>query len=895
MKKLSVAEVREEFLKFFESKGCFREKSAGLVPYNDPTLMFTSAGMVQFKDVFTGNEKRAYTKATTAQKCLRAGGKHNDLENVGFTARHNTFFEMLGNFSFGDYFKKEAIAWAWELCTKVYGLPAEKLFVTVFRTDDEAYDIWHKQIGIPKERIFRFDEADNFWSAGDVGPCGPCSEIYFDRGEAYMTGNADLDRMGGDGGRYLEFYNLVFMQYNREPGGHLSPLPKPSVDTGMGLERISSILQNVPTNYDIDVIQGVIQAVSRDAQKKNPAMKYSSDLKHEPSSAMRVIADHLRACSFLIADGVLPSNEGRGYVLRRILRRAVYFGTTLGFQGPFLSTYVPYLEETMGDSHPELTEKKATIQAEIKAEEEKFFTSIERGQKVFNEELARLKQAKGKVFSGEVAFLLQDSFGYPIDLTNVVCRKLDLTVDMKRYEELMEKQRTQSRGAEAESDTSSKELYAELGKDSKYGNTVFEGHDSFEGKGKILAMISGGKKLDSATFETGSVEIVFDRTPFYAEGGGQVGDNGEIWIAGQQVAQVLDVKKPMPNLTVVKAKLLPGASLKTGAEAEMKVARSVRMKTMANHTATHLLHWALRKTLGTHVKQGGSLVTPEMLRFDFTHPKAMTEDELAVIEGMINERIAEASDVVPKEMSKDEAISAGAMALFGEKYGDKVRTLKIGDGYSFELCGGSHVKNTSQIGCFVVESEGGVAAGVRRIVAYTGTTAFHFLKEKAKVTDVLRQKFKSPNSDDVLNKVERLQQRNAELEKKLSGLQAESAGGLAKELASKARDVNGVKVVAHALKEGGNEALRILGERLRDHMPSGVIAIGAVDPVQGKAFLQVLVSQDLVSKFNAGKLIQASAPMIEGKGGGKPEQAQAGGMKVSGLEQAIEHIVSLLG
>ena len=890
MKKMSVAEVREAFLKFFEGKGCYREKSAGLVPYNDPTLMFTSAGMVQFKDVFTGNEKRAYTKATTAQKCLRAGGKHNDLENVGFTARHNTFFEMLGNFSFGDYFKKEAIAWAWELCTKVYGLPPEKLHVTVFRTDDEAYDIWHKQIGIPKERIYRFDEKDNFWAAGDVGPCGPCSEIYIDRGEKFMTGDPEMDKMGGDGGRYLEFYNLVFMQYNREPGGHLSPLPKPSVDTGMGLERISSILQEVPTNYDVDVFRGVIDAVSKKA-----GVPYSSDLSNEKASAMRVIADHLRACSFLIADGIIPSNEGRGYVLRRILRRAVYFGTTLGFQGPFLSELVPYLEETMGGTYPELVDKKKTIQAEIKAEEERFFTSIERGQKIFNEEVERLKKAGKKTFSGDVAFLLYDSNGYPIDLTNVACRKLGLEVDMKRYEELMEKQRSQSRGAEAETDSSHAAIYAELGQDSKYGNTVFEGHDSFEGKGKILAMIAGGKRVETASFDSGSVELVFDRTPFYAEGGGQVGDNGEIWIGGKQAAQVLDVKKPMPNLTVVKTKLLPGASLMAGQEARMLVARSVRMKTMANHTATHLLHWALRKTLGTHVKQAGSLVSPELLRFDFTHPKAMTPEEIATIEGMINERIAEAADVNPKEMSKDEAIAAGAMALFGEKYGEKVRTLKIGDGYSFELCGGTHVRNTSQIGCFVIESEGGVAAGVRRIVALTGTTAFKFLKEKANVTDELRRAFKSPSNEDVLTKVEKLQARVSDLDKKLAGLQAESAGSLAKELVAKAQDVKGVKVVVHSLKEGGNEALRVLGERLRDHLPKGVIALGAVDPAQGKAFLQVLVSPDLSKTINAGKLIQAAAPMIDGKGGGKPEQAQAGGPKVAGLEEALKHIVSLIG
>ncbi len=887
MKKLSVAEVRENFLKFFESKGGTRVASSSLVPTNDPTLLFTSAGMVQFKDVFTGNEKRPYTRATTAQKCLRAGGKHNDLENVGFTARHNTFFEMLGNFSFGDYFKKEAITWAWELVTKVYGLPPEKLHVTVFRTDDEAYDIWHKIVGVPKERIYRFDEKDNFWSAGDVGPCGPCTEIYIDRGEAFDTGDPEMDKMGGDGARYLEFYNLVFMQYNRDAQGHLSPLPKPSVDTGMGLERMSSILQNVQSNNDIDLFQAIIQEISQKC-----GIKYTPSMTDEKSAAMRVITDHLRACSFLVCDGIVPSNEGRGYVMRRILRRAVYFGTTIGFHQPFLAQFVPTLVAQMGSVYPELKKNEDLIKKELTSEEEKFFSSIERGQKVFNAELERLKGSP-KPFSGEVAFLLQDSFGYPIDLTMVACRKLGVGVDMKKYEELMEKQRSQSRGGETQADSGAQAVYAELSKEAK--PTHFEGHDSFEGKGRILALIAGAKKVDSASKESGVAELVLDRTPFYAEGGGQVGDNGEIWVSGKLAAHVIDVKKPMPNLTVVKAKLEGNATLKSGQEIEMRVAKPVRLKTMSNHTATHLLHWALRKTLGPHVKQAGSLVNPDLLRFDFTHPKALTEDEIQTIEDMINEKIAEGSDVLPKEMSKDDAIAAGAMALFGEKYGDTVRTLKIGDGYSFELCGGSHVKNTSQIGCFVIESEGGVAAGVRRIVAFTGLTAFKFLKAKADVTDKLRAQFKSPSNEDVLLRVEKLQAAQKDLEKKLAGIQAESAGSLAKDLVGKASTVNGVKVVAHALKEGGNEALRALGERLRDHLPSGVIVLGAMDPGQSKAFLQVLVSPDLTKTYNAGKLIQASAPLIDGKGGGKPEQAQAGGPKISGLDSALAHIVSLLG
>jgi alanyl-tRNA synthetase len=884
MKSLKVAEVRETFLKFFESKGCKREKSSSLVPLNDPTLLFTSAGMVQFKDVFTGNEKRAYTRATTAQKCLRAGGKHNDLENVGFTARHHTFFEMMGNFSFGDYFKEEAIAWAWELATEVFQMPKEKLHVTVFRTDDEAYDLWHKKIGVPKERIYRFDEKDNFWAAGDVGPCGPCTEIYFDRGDSFNTGDKELDKMGGDGGRYLEFYNLVFMQYNRDAQGNLSALPKPSVDTGLGLERTASILQNVPSNYDTDVFQNVIKEISA---KSGAA--YVSDLKNEKASAIRVIADHLRAVSFLIADGVLPANEGRGYVLRRILRRAVYFGTTIGFKGPFLSHFAPALAGSMGEAYPELKEKLSMIEKEIHAEEERFFTSIERGQKVFNAELQRLGSS-GKLFSGDIAFLLQDSFGYPIDLTVVACRKLGLEVDLGKYEELMEKQRSLSRGNEEATDTSAKEIYAALAK--KFKPTTFSGHGGLEGKGKLIALLQDGKEV--AKVANGSFEAVFENSPFYGEGGGQVGDNGEILSGGKTLALVKDVKKPLPELTLVRGEITHG-TLAVGESYEQKVARGVRRKTMANHTATHLLHWALRKTLGTHVKQSGSLVNPDLLRFDFTHPKGLLKEEIHAIEAMINEKIAEGGEVAAKEMTKDEAIGAGAMALFGEKYGDTVRTLKIGDGFSFELCGGTHVENTAQIGGFVIASEAGVAAGVRRIVAYTGITAVDFLKKKAVALDTIRELFKATSPEDAVAKVERLQAREKELERRITAIQAESAGNLAKELVANAVQVKGVTVVSHLLKEGGAEALKVLGERLKDRVPAGVISLGAIDAAQGKAFLLVQVTGELTKTYSAGKLVQASAPFIEGKGGGKPEQAQAGGPKVAGLQQALDHVLSLLG
>ncbi len=878
MKNMNVSQIRESFLSFFESKGCFREKSSSLVPLNDPTLLFTSAGMVQFKDVFTGNEKRSYTRATTAQKCVRAGGKHNDLENVGFTARHHTFFEMLGNFSFGDYFKKEAISWAWELATEVFQMPKDRLHVTVFRTDDEAYDLWHKVIGVPKERIYRFDEKDNFWAAGDVGPCGPCTEIYFDRGESFNTGDPELDKMGGDGGRYLEFYNLVFMQYNRDAQGNLSPLPKPSVDTGLGLERTASILQNVPTNYDIDTFQILIRAITQAS-----GAKYSSNMKDETSSAIRVVADHLRAVSFLICDGVLPSNDGRGYVLRRILRRAVRYGKKLGFTGPFLYSLVPALTKAMGDAYPDLKQKEKSIQAAIQQEEEKFFETLERGLKILGDELKK----SGKSLPGSVAFLLYDSFGFPLDLTQVICREQGISVNEKEFEALMEKQRSLSRGTDTEKESTSKEVYAEF---ANKNQTKFIGYQALEGKGKIIGLIQNGAAVTKAT---GSVEIIFDQSVFYGEGGGQVGDQGQILLNGKVIGAVKDAKKPLPELIVLKAELSEPVQVQQ--ELEQKVQSSLRRKTMANHTATHLLHWALRKKFGTTVKQAGSLVNADLLRFDFTHAKAMSAEELTEVESMINEKIAEFADVRPKEMTKDEAIAAGAVALFGEKYGDSVRTLKIGDGYSFELCGGTHVENTAQIGCFVIVSEGGVAAGVRRIVAYTGMNAVQYLKEKADALDKIRESFKAATPADAVTRVEKLQSREKELEKKISQIQAEAAGALAQELVANPQTVAGIPFIRTVLKEGGAESLKVLGERIKDRFTRGVVVLGAIDTQQNKVFLQVQVNGDLTKTYNAGKLVQAAAPCIDGKGGGKPEQAQAGGTKVSGIEAAMDLIVEQLG
>ena len=880
---MTVAEIREAFLKFYESKNCTRVQSASLVPANDPTLLFTSAGMVQFKDVFTGNEKRAYTRATTAQKCLRAGGKHNDLENVGFTSRHHTFFEMLGNFSFGDYFKKEAIAWAWELATEVLKMPKERLYITVFEKDDEAYDLWHKQIGIPKDHLFRFGEKDNFWSAGDVGPCGPCTEIYFDRGPEYNTGDAELDRMGGDGGRYLEFYNLVFMQFNRDANGNLSPLPRPSVDTGMGLERTASILQNVPSNYDIDVFQDIIHAITAKSDKK-----YVPDLRNETASAIRVCADHIRATSFLIADGITPSNEGRGYVLRRILRRASRYGKKIGMDGPFLYSFVPALVKSMGTAYPELKAKEKFIADTIRAEEEKFLETLDRGLKIFSEAAAKLKA--GEVFPGETAFLLYDSFGFPLDLTRVICDESKFLLDEKGFEKAMEKQRTQSRGADAEKDEASVALYHELAK--KITGTTFTGYEKWKDQGKLLALLQGAKQVQSVS--AGKFEAVFDRTPFYAESGGQVGDRGEISLGQKSVARVLDVKKPLPTLIVVQGEMSGSGTLEVGASYEQSVHRETRLRTMANHTATHLLHWALRETLGTHIKQAGSLVSSELLRFDFTHPKPLSEEEVRRVEDMINRKIADSAKLQIKSMSKDAAIQMGAMALFGEKYDDEVRVVSVGDGYSTELCGGTHVENSSQIGSFVMVAEQGVAAGVRRIVAYTSTAAFEFLRAKATVLDTLRERFKAPSNEEVLVRVDKLQAAVKELERKIAANQAENAGNLAKELVQKAKQIGDIKFLSHALPDAPADILRVVAERCRDHLGSGIIALAAFDSGTGKASLLVTISQDLTKSYNAGKLIQATAPLIDGKGGGKPEQAQAGGSKPAGIPAALAEIEKLV-
>ncbi|MCO5143822.1 MAG: alanine--tRNA ligase [Oligoflexia bacterium] len=874
MKKLTTSEIRETFLSFFESKECTRVKSSSLVPINDPTLLFTSAGMVQFKDVFTGIEKRPYTRATTAQKCLRAGGKHNDLENVGFTARHHTFFEMLGNFSFGDYFKEEAIAWAWELVTEKFQISKEKLHISVFREDDQAYDIWHKKIGIPKERLYRFDEADNFWSAGDVGPCGPCSEIYIDRGESYNTGNPDLDRMGGDGPRYLEFYNLVFMQFNRDAQGNLSPLPKPSVDTGMGLERVTSILQDKQTNYEIDLFQPVFAAIESVAKKKYvPEQNENKD-----TVAMRVIADHLRATSFLIAEGVLPSNDGRGYVLRRILRRAVRYGKNLGLNTPFLFTLVESLVSSMGKAYPELKEKQSFIQEAIRAEESKFFETLEKGLSLLETEVKKLKP--GEKLSGKTSFLLYDSFGFPLDLTKLVCQEYKVGLDEKQFDLLLEEQRQKSRGPkDAKNSATNTAAWSVI---EKHAETKFLGYEAFSSEAKILTTLS----IDEDNY------ILTDKTPFYAEGGGQKGDIGWISVDGTKVSRVLDTIRPIPNYFVHRVELLP-AELAVGKTVSLEVDKENRLSTMANHSATHLLHWALKKVLGEHVKQAGSLVSNDLLRFDFAHFKPVSDAELKLIEDMINNEIFQANSLQTKIMDRDEAITAGAVALFGEKYDDKVRVVAIGDGFSTELCGGTHVSNTMEIGSFVIASESGVAAGVRRIIAYTRKTAYEYLRERSAAMDELRRQLKAASTAEAIEKIDKIFASEKELEKRLKQLEADSFKALAKTIFDQKKEINGHIIISTILPEGGIEALKQVGESLKDRLTSGVAILGAKNLAENKGYLMILVTKDLTNSYNAGKIIQTVAPIFGAKGGGKPEQAQAGG-QVEGLEEALEKALSSL-
>ncbi|CAN7626603.1 alanine--tRNA ligase [Aquipseudomonas alcaligenes] len=859
------AQIREAFLSFFEEKGHTRVASSSLIPGNDPTLLFTNAGMNQFKDCFLGLEKRAYTRATTSQKCVRAGGKHNDLDNVGYTARHHTFFEMLGNFSFGDYFKRDAITYAWEFLTsdKWLNLPKDKLWVTVYASDDEAYDIWTKEVGIPAERMVRIGDnkgapyaSDNFWAMGDTGPCGPCTEIFYDHGPDIWGGPPGSPEEDGD--RYIEIWNNVFMQFNRTADGVMHPLPAPSVDTGMGLERVSAVLQHVNSNYEIDLFQSLLNAAAKAIGCAN-----------EGQASLKVVADHIRSCSFLIADGVLPSNEGRGYVLRRIIRRACRHGNKLGAKGSFFHQIVAALVGEMGEAFPELKQQQEHIERVLKTEEEQFAKTLENGLKILEQDLAGLS---GSVIPGDVVFKLYDTYGFPADLTADIARERELTIDEEGFEREMEAQRQRARASSAFGMD-----YNSLVKVD--GDTRFLGYQGYSGAGQIVALFKDGQAVDSL-LEGEEGVVVLDQTPFYAESGGQIGDCGYLEGAGVRF-DVRDTTKAggafLHHGVVAKGSLSTGASVKAEVEGE------VRQATALNHSATHLLHAALRQVLGEHVQQKGSLVDSQRLRFDFSHFEAIKPEQLKALEDIVNAEIRKNSAVDTEETDIETAKAKGAMALFGEKYGDQVRVLSMGDGFSVELCGGTHVSRTGDIGLFKITSEGGVAAGVRRIEAVTGAAALAYLNGAEEQLKEAAGLVKG-SRDNLLDKLSALVERNRQLEKELEQLKAKAASAAGNDLAASAVDVKGVKVLAARLDLDG-DALLALVDQLKNKLGRAVILLGGA--LEGKVTLVAGVTQDLTGQLKAGDLMKQAAAAVGGKGGGRPDMARGGGTDAAALEQAL--------
>ncbi|MBJ6725604.1 alanine--tRNA ligase [Geomesophilobacter sediminis] len=875
-------EIRARFFQYFQSQGHTLVESSNLIPKNDPTLLFTNAGMNQFKDCFLGLEKRDYIRAVSSQKCVRAGGKHNDLENVGRTARHHTFFEMLGNFSFGDYFKKEAIHFAWEFLTKDLGLSKDRLYVTVYTDDDEAADIWHKQEGVPLERIYRFGEKDNFWAMGDTGPCGPCTEIFWDNGPGTGCGSPDC-AVGCDCDRYMEIWNNVFMQFNRSADGTLTPLPKPSVDTGMGLERISAVMQGVTSNYDTDLLQGIIRHIERLAGKK-----YRENVNSDKDDvSMRVIADHARAVTFLICDGVLPSNEGRGYVLRRIMRRAARHAKMLGVSEPVLYRVVDAVKEMMGDAYPELIEREHYVKKVIQAEEERFAETLDRGLAILNEETARLKAAGETVISGEVIFKLYDTFGFPVDLTADIVDAEGFTLDEDGFALAMERQRVKAReNWKGSGEEGLASVYKEL-----HGNGIrsqFVGYTEQTAYSQIAVLLKGGTTVEEAN-EGDEVEVITALSPFYGESGGQAGDTGTI-STGKGHLEVTGTARPFTDLIVHRGKVTSG-TLRVGDAADLTIAAALRAATARNHTATHLLQTALRTVLGEHVKQAGSLVAPDRLRFDFTHFSAMTAEEIRRVETLVNGFIMQNDEVIAREMPVKEALAAGATALFGEKYGDTVRVVKVGE-VSQELCGGTHVHGAGEIGLFKILSEQGIAAGVRRIEATTGTGAVSYVHGLEDEQRALSALFKSEGGT-VVEKAEKLVARQRELQREVEALTARINASKSSDLLGQAREVNGVKVLSVKIEGSDAKGLRELSDSLKERIGSGVIALGCGEA--GKANLLVAVTSDLTSRFKAGDIIRQVAPIIGGNGGGKPELAQAGGTRPEQLGEALEAVYGIIG
>lgn len=864
----STAEIRQAFLDFFHSKGHQVVASSSLVPHNDPTLLFTNAGMNQFKDVFLGLDKRNYSRATTSQRCVRAGGKHNDLENVGYTARHHTFFEMLGNFSFGDYFKHDAIQFAWELLTseKWFALPKERLWVTVYESDDEAYEIWEKEVGIPRERIIRIGDnkgapyaSDNFWQMGDTGPCGPCTEIFYDHGDHIWGGPPGSPEEDGD--RYIEIWNIVFMQFNRQADGTMEPLPKPSVDTGMGLERIAAVLQHVNSNYDIDLFRTLIQAVAK--------VTGATDLSNK---SLRVIADHIRSCAFLIADGVMPSNENRGYVLRRIIRRAVRHGNMLGAKETFFYKLVGPLIDVMGSAGEDLKRQQAQVEQVLKTEEEQFARTLERGLTLLDEELAKLS---GDTLDGETAFRLYDTYGFPVDLTADVCRERNIKVDEAGFEAAMEEQRRRAREASG----FGADYNAMIRVDSA---SEFKGYDHLELNGKVTALFVDGKAVDAINAGQEAV-VVLDQTPFYAESGGQVGDKGELKGANFSFA-VEDTQKYGQAIGHI-GKLAAG-SLKVGDAVQADVDEARRARIRLNHSATHLMHAALRQVLGTHVSQKGSLVNDKVLRFDFSHNEAMKPEEIRAVEDLVNTQIRRNLPIETNIMDLEAAKAKGAMALFGEKYDERVRVLSMGD-FSTELCGGTHASRTGDIGLFRIISESGTAAGVRRIEAVTGEGAIATVHADSDRLSEVAHLLKG-DSNNLADKVRSVLERTRQLEKELQQLKEQAAAQESANLSSKAIDVNGVKLLVSELSGVEPKMLRTMVDDLKNQLGSTIIVLATV--VEGKVSLIAGVSKDVTDRVKAGELIGMVAQQVGGKGGGRPDMAQAGGTDAAALPAALASV-----
>ena len=883
-------EIRQAFLDFFASKGHEIVASSSLVPHGDPTLLFTNAGMNQFKDVFLGFDKRNYTRAASSQKCVRAGGKHNDLENVGYTARHHTFFEMLGNFSFGDYFKQDAISYAWELLTEVFKLPKDKLTVTVYADDDEAYDIWNKKIGVPAERIIRIGDnkgaryaSDNFWMMGDTGPCGPCTEIFYDHGDHIPGGRPGEPNEDGD--RYIEIWNNVFMQFNRDEAGMMHPLPKPSVDTGMGLERIAAVLQHVHANYEIDLFQSLIANAQNIVEKMVGITVVAVNALDKPeiNPSYKVIADHIRACSFLIADGVIPGNEGRGYVLRRIIRRAIRHGYKLGVRSAFFNKIVPDLVNEMGGAYPELVANKARVMDVLKQEENRFFETIENGMEILENELAKMMPPnfplltlypETRQLSGDVAFKLHDTFGFPLDLTADICRERSVTVDIAGFDAAMAHQKDQARAAGRFKMTANLEY--------KGASTDFKGYDTLETAAKVLALYKDSTPVNALNEGEQGV-VVLDITPFYAESGGQIGDNG-VLKSENGIFAVEDTQK-IQAAVFGHHGILKTGTLNVGDEVKASVDMTSRAASMRNHSATHLMHKALREVLGEHVQQKGSLVDTEKTRFDFVHNAPMTDAEIAKVEAIVNAEILANAATQARLMNIEAAKQTGAMMLFGEKYGEIVRVLDIGS--TTELCGGTHVSRTGDIGLFKIYSESGVAAGVRRVEATTGTGALKLINTQQALINQLAGDFKAPPAE-ILNKVAQLTDHAKALEKELARLKSKLASGQGDDLVSQATEINGVKVLAATLEGADVNALRETMDKLKDKLKTAAIVLASVN--DGKVSLAAGVTQDVIANIKAGDLVNFVAQQVGGKGGGKPDMAMAGGTDAGQLPKALASV-----